>query len=175
MKRALATFGNRFGLCLYDKEQKGLGRRTGAQPAASVGVPASGWILKGPDGQVRETLRDPSQYFTRARKLLEDLRDPNAIRELWKKNEDALKALRVAHPDLRDQSGTHYTVLFGRLCKEQARIAEMAPAATANGRRMASNDAAVGAAAQSGEASSDQAVKTKAVPSAAPVAVWPAE
>jgi DNA recombination protein Rad52 len=164
MKRALATFGNRFGLCLYDKEQKGLGKRGGAKPARSAEIPASGWILKGSDGQIQQTLRDPNQYYSCARKLLEDLRDPNAIRELWKKNEDALRALRIAHPDLRDQSGTHYTVLFGRLCKEQARVAEMAPAATANGRRMAMSDAVVGASAESGEPSHDDPVRKTAPP-----------
>jgi hypothetical protein len=63
-------------------------------------------------------------FYSKARKMLEALREPTAIKRLWHTNEDALKAIRIAHPDLRDQSGTHYTVLFARLCKEQARVAQ---------------------------------------------------
>ena len=39
-KRALATFGNPFGLALYDKDQKGVTKRPGNAAAAAETVPA---------------------------------------------------------------------------------------------------------------------------------------
>lgn len=44
MKRALMTFGNRFGLCLYDKSQSGLETRT--QPKAVPSQPAKTPVQK---------------------------------------------------------------------------------------------------------------------------------
>ena len=128
MKRALATFGNRFGLCLYDKDQRGVAKgkrgRGKEEPPTQSSAPASGWILKNPEGTALEVIQAPQVFYSKARKMLEALREPTTIKSLWHNNEDALKAIRVAHPDLRDQSGTHYTVLFARLCKEQAKVAE---------------------------------------------------
>lgn len=132
MKRALSTFGNRFGLCLYDKDQKGVARPkrakaipTSEDPVASTSDSTfSGWVLKDHTGTAIEILEAPQLFYAKARKMLEALRDPEHIRQLWYKNEEALKSIRIAHPDLRDQIGTHYTVLFARLCKEQAAVAE---------------------------------------------------
>jgi DNA recombination protein Rad52 len=134
MKRALATFGNRFGLALYDRAQSGVTKRRPqiATKATSndSSLPPSGWVLRAADGKIVEIFQDPQAYYARARQLLGELRDPLAIRELWKNNEEALKALRIAHPELRDGSKAHYTILFARLCKEQARVAESAVAST---------------------------------------------
>ena len=128
MKRALATFGNRFGLCLYDKDQHGVAKgkrgRSKETQAPPSQAPTSGWILKNPEGTALEIIQAPQVFYSKARKMLEALREPTAIKRLWQNNEDALKAIRIAHPDLRDQGGTHYTVLFARLCKEQARVAQ---------------------------------------------------
>lgn len=126
MKRALATFGNRFGLCLYDKDQHGVakGKRGRGKDTPTPSTPASGWILKNPEGTALEIIQAPQVFYSKARKMLEALREPTAIKSLWQNNEDALKAIRIAHPDLRDQSGIHYTILFARLCKEQARVAQ---------------------------------------------------
>ena len=128
MKRALATFGNRFGLCLYDKDQHGVAKgkrgRGKEETRTQSSAPASGWILKNPEGTALEVIQAPQVFYSKARKMLEALREPTVIKSLWHNNEDALKAIRIAHPDLRDQSGTHYTVLFARLCKEQAKVAE---------------------------------------------------
>jgi DNA recombination protein Rad52 len=140
MKRALSTFGNRFGLCLYDKSQKGVAKpkkqkipTTDGQIVAAANTSSngsgidsslSGWVLKDHAGTAIEILEAPQLFYAKARKMLEALREPEHIRQLWYKNEEALRSIRIAHPDLRDQIGTHYTVLFARLCKEQAAIAE---------------------------------------------------
>src|SRR6476619_6026431 len=45
-KRALATFGNPFGLALYDREQLGVRKAKGEKPSPPVGP----WILRSPSG-----------------------------------------------------------------------------------------------------------------------------
>ncbi len=59
-KRALATFGNRFGLCLYDKEQAG------------VSEPSSRTLeVVCPDGQIFAGSLSPEGFCTALRKIIE--------------------------------------------------------------------------------------------------------
>jgi DNA recombination protein Rad52 len=83
MKRALATFGNRFGLCLYDKGQHGVAKGKRSRPHdESAPAPAaaleSGWILKDAGGRTLEIIEAPQLFYSKARKLLEGLRNPTA-------------------------------------------------------------------------------------------------
>src|SRR6185295_2545789 len=63
-KRALATFGNRFGLCLYDKEQAGVSEPT--PPRLEILCP---------DGQVFATDLSPEGFCTALRRLIESTSD----------------------------------------------------------------------------------------------------
>src|SRR4051812_23172127 len=55
-KRALATFGNPFGLALYDREQGGVSRPRGAKAAPAQGP----WMLRAPAGTAQATFEKPS-------------------------------------------------------------------------------------------------------------------
>ena len=78
MKRALATFGNAFGLALYDKEQRGVwGKtstarktRTAAKASKTNGGP-NVWSLVGGDGIVVGRLADPGAYCAALQLLFE--------------------------------------------------------------------------------------------------------
>jgi DNA recombination protein Rad52 len=118
MKRALVTFGNRFGLALYDPEQKGV-----SQPKAKASETTEHWPVVLPGETAPILCGSPKAFYGELRKTLEALTTLEDIQILWHQNEDTLKAIREAHPHLTDQHGAHYTAVFAKLCK--ARISEI--------------------------------------------------
>ncbi len=114
MKRTLVTFGNRFGLALYDREQRGVtqSRKKDPDPPWSIILP----------GQATPTLcATPHEVYAELRKHLESLTTPARVQELWQHNETMLKALRERHRELVDRAGTHYTAVFANLCRDRAK------------------------------------------------------
>ncbi len=103
-KRALATFGNRFGLCLYDKEQAG------------VSEPASHSLqILCPDGQVFVDHLSPEGFCTALRKIIESTTDPADL-ALWRRRNTAQMALlRELAPGLKTQRGQHYADVLEKL------------------------------------------------------------
>jgi DNA recombination protein Rad52 len=114
MKRAFMTFGNRFGLALYDPEQKGVSRPRGKEQS-----PAPHWPVSLPGEAASVLCNSPQAFFGELRKVLEALTTIDAVQELWHSNEAALKAIREAHPHLTDQHGAHYTAVFAKLCQKR--------------------------------------------------------
>ncbi len=80
MKRALTTFGNLFGLALYDKEQMGV--RGGARTAISRETPGLAWTVMSPDGHVIATCIEPKAFCTRLRQALSAALDATYLRAL---------------------------------------------------------------------------------------------
>jgi recombination DNA repair RAD52 pathway protein len=68
-KRALATFGNPFGLALYDREQ--LGVRKAKSEKVSIGP----WILRSASGAVEASYDKPSEFATALRKVMSEAQD----------------------------------------------------------------------------------------------------
>src|ERR1051326_6211084 len=67
-KRALTTFGNLFGLALYDKEQAGV--RGAARMATARETAALAWTVLSPDGHAIATCIEPKAFCTRLRQAL---------------------------------------------------------------------------------------------------------
>jgi len=78
-KRALVTFGNRFGLCLYDKDQKGL-RRARGKPAPSGPMV---WPLKGLQGDLIQSFTDPVEFCSALRRAIESAKSLDHLKQLW--------------------------------------------------------------------------------------------
>lgn len=114
MKRALVTFGNRFGLALYDRDRRGVS----APKRSSPEVP---WTVILPDQSAPTLCPTPHEVYAELRKHLERLTTPAQVQALWNRNETTLKILRERHRELVDRSGTHYTAVFANLCSERAR------------------------------------------------------
>ena len=57
-KRALATFGNPFGLALYDREQLGVRKCRGVKEASNLGP----WILRTASGSEQASFEKPSEF-----------------------------------------------------------------------------------------------------------------
>ncbi len=114
MKRALVTFGNRFGLSLYDPEQKGVTR-----PSARSAPPPQHWPVALPNQKASTLCTSAQAFYSELRKALEALTTISDIQALWHLNEPTLKAIRESHPNLTDQQGAHYTAVFAKLCKKR--------------------------------------------------------
>ena len=104
MKRALATFGNPFGLALYDKEQRGV--RGGTQRPAKRGTIE--WVILSSEGQLLSTHADPVDWCTAMRQQIRSTTDAETLRTFWTSNAAVLEMLRQDRPDLRTGDERHF-------------------------------------------------------------------
>ena len=102
-KRALVTFGNAFGLCLYDREQKQVRRRRKPQPP----VPSTEWPLRSATGEVIKSYADPAQFCSALRKALEGCTAAKDLTALWTQHDGVLAALQQLS-QLKSERGEHY-------------------------------------------------------------------
>jgi hypothetical protein len=95
-KRALSTFGNPFGLALYDKGQVGVTRPP--QPAQARSQKGKEFVLYGADGSKLSfgTIRAISDA---ALELIRKLESAEAIYEFWKRNRTPFAELMRAAPN----------------------------------------------------------------------------
>ena len=103
MKRALSTFGNSFGLALYDKEQKCV-RQSRSKPA---GKPLS-WVVLSPDGKKISENTDPIDFCSFMKQHLESITNSSEFMAFWKKNQETVAKLRQFLPDLQTEQRRHY-------------------------------------------------------------------
>lgn len=114
-KRALATFGNRFGLCLYDKEQAGV----------SEPVLRSLEIFC-PDGRTFAERLSPEGFCTALRTIIEGTSDITELAEWHRRNAPAIEHLRSLAPGLKTQRGEHYAEVLERLFRSRLHPAQNA-------------------------------------------------
>ena len=88
-KRALATFGNPFGLALYDREQLGVRKRRGATIAATSGP----WILRAASGAEQASVDRPSDFATGLRNAMSAAQDIELLFAIWEQNVATLRAI----------------------------------------------------------------------------------
>lgn len=126
MKRALATFGNPFGLALYDSEQRGVRperkRATKSEPAET-----RAWVLVDPDGKEAGQWAEPTAFCGALKRALRDAPGEKERMAWWQANSAVLEALRLAHPDLVTRRGLHYVDALAALCRAPG-SANQAPA-----------------------------------------------
>jgi DNA recombination protein Rad52 len=115
-KRALATFGNLFGLALYDKEQNGVRRRNG-NGAVAGGV---SWSLRSSTGALLRRLEAPEEFCAAMREALEKSPTLDRLKALWARNAYTIAHLLKGWPELKTVNGTHYVEVLDRLYREHA-------------------------------------------------------
>jgi len=124
MKRALMTFGNPFGLALYDRERKGVRGATNAKAPRPVS-----WVLLSPEGEALGVHADPVATCTALRREIEGLSDPERLVALWRRNLATLEMLQVNLPELRTDKGEHYGAILRALYQRRLReLKETKPA-----------------------------------------------
>jgi DNA recombination protein Rad52 len=125
MKRALSTFGNPFGLALYDKEQQNVrGRRRKQPKSAQNGTdrPIT-WLVLSSEGEYLSAHEDPVDYCKAVRQLLEAISTRERLRAFWQRNLVTVAMLRRNLPDLKTEKGEHYADILTSLYKHQMRLA----------------------------------------------------
>ena len=114
MKRALATFGNPFGLALYDKQRRGVRPTPKKSESKSNGRPIS-WVVFSSTGKPMNEFGDPVEYCSAVKLLLETIRDKDQIEAFWRKNHPTVAALQKGLPGLVSEKGEHYADIIRSL------------------------------------------------------------
>ena len=92
-KRALATFGNPFGLALYDREQAGVGKPRCGRAEASEQREAGPWVLHSATGSPQKTLEKPEGFTAELRNAMDNAKDIEALFAVWEQNVETVRAL----------------------------------------------------------------------------------
>jgi DNA recombination protein Rad52 len=101
-KRALATFGNPFGLALYDREQLGVRKAKNEKAALSVGP----WVLHSASGAEEVSFDKPSEFAGALRKAMTNARDIELLFATWEQNVETVRVLnRSLKQDALPKSG----------------------------------------------------------------------
>ena len=124
-KRALAIFGNPFGLALYDREQVGVRKSRGAKAAPSLGP----WILRSASGSEQATLVKPSEFAAALRKAMSEAQDIEVLFAIWEHNVETVRALnrslrqeRLPNSGIAPQLVAHLKRCAIALVKPEARL-----------------------------------------------------
>ena len=88
-KRALSTFGNPFGLALYDREQLGIRKRRDLRSAPALGP----WVLRSELGTERSSFNKPSEFAAALRAAMSAVRDIEILFALWEHNVETVRAI----------------------------------------------------------------------------------
>ena len=101
-KRALATFGNPFGLALYDREQAGVTKRRSSKAAPAQGP----WMLRAPAGTDQATFEKPSEFAAALRTAMSEAHDIELLFAIWEQNVETVRAIsRAMKQDQLPKSG----------------------------------------------------------------------
>jgi Rad52/22 family double-strand break repair protein len=101
-KRALATFGNPFGLALYDREQIGVRKTRGGK----AGPPIGPWVLRSASGIDDANFDQPSEFAAALRKAMSEAREIELLFAIWEQNVETVRALnRSLKQDSLPRSG----------------------------------------------------------------------
>ena len=101
-KRALATFGNPFGLALYDREQLGV-RKTRSEKASP---PIGPWVLRSASGSEQESFDKPSEFAGALQNAMTEAQEMEILFAIWEQNVETVRALnRCLRQDQSPKSG----------------------------------------------------------------------
>ena len=101
-KRALATFGNPFGLALYDREQLGVRKMRGGKAAPAIGP----FLLRSASGVDEASFDRPSEFAAALHRAMSEARDIELLFAIWEQNVETVRALnRSLKQDSLPRSG----------------------------------------------------------------------
>ena len=94
-KRALATFGNSFGLALYDREQAGVRHRPKAKTDTAQ-VAKGPWILRSVTGVPTGTFVELNDFDKALRSAMSEAQNIELLFAIWEQNIATVRALSYA-------------------------------------------------------------------------------
>ncbi len=114
-KRALATFGNRFGLALYDKDQN-----SAASPSATgEKSPPKHYVLYDEMGAILASALSAEGFCSGFRQLIEQSKASASLKQLLEENHAMLTRMRAERPSLRSGQGRHFADILERLAAKR--------------------------------------------------------
>lgn len=151
-KRALATFGNRFGLSLYNKDQ--------AAPLSSLSFgpdahPIS-FTLRGPGGEIVAPNLSAEAFCGGLRQLIEVMNSDMTLGQLRQYNLAALERLRQEIPNLKTARGSHFADVLERLFDSRSVKLRMPPPSATGDREAAGTSAGAALSLTNGKVDKSQ-------------------
>ena len=116
LKRALVTFGNPFGLALYDPTRARV--RGGRAKSDTVG---DQWKLLNSNAEVLQVFEKADDYVLSVAANIEAAEDPEALHAFWANNLDTLTEIRSQYPELEGNSRSHPCERLGSLYRQKTR------------------------------------------------------
>jgi hypothetical protein len=92
-KRALASFGNSFGLALYDPEQSGVKNGTAARFDSAEGPQSGPWVLHSASGEILSELDTPRKFADSLRQGMSEAATLDDLFGFWQQNVQTVRAL----------------------------------------------------------------------------------
>jgi len=93
-KRALATFGNSFGLALYDHEQAGVRKVRGVPTGqANENSQIGPWVLRSETGKTASSHDTSSDFVEALRRAMSEAHDIELLYDVWEQNIVTLRSL----------------------------------------------------------------------------------
>ena len=99
-KRALATFGNPFGLALYDREQAGVRKIRGR--ASEKPVQSGPWVLRSNTGKPVSSHETETFFVEALKQAMSETHDIELLYDVWEQN---METLRVLHRSTNERPG----------------------------------------------------------------------
>jgi hypothetical protein len=101
-KRALASFGNVFGLALYDREQSGVKKTSNGRCSGPDEIASRLWVLRSSSGETLSTFEAPNAFADALRKMLKEAGTAEELFSIWEHN---VRTVRLLHRLYRRHSG----------------------------------------------------------------------
>src|SRR5262245_32330407 len=133
-KRALATFGNPFGLALYDREQAGVRKPRSERAAATEHDSVGPWVLRSSTGSSLRTLEQPDEFAAALRKALSEAHDIELLFGVWEQNVETVRILNKCSKNRSAPSASIAQNLVAHL--KACAVSLTKPRDTVGGRRL---------------------------------------
>jgi hypothetical protein len=99
-KRALATFGNPFGLALYDREQSGVRKARGTSRGQENDKQQLGpWVLRSSAGKPVSSHEASASFIDALKRTMSEAQDIEFLYDLWEANIETLRAVHRSAPE----------------------------------------------------------------------------
>jgi hypothetical protein len=99
-KRALATFGNVFGLALYDREQAGVRQPPKAKASPKEEAPKGPWVIRSATGIESGRYAKPAGFIDALRKAMNEAPNIEGVFGIWEQNVTTVRELNASRKQL---------------------------------------------------------------------------
>jgi DNA recombination protein Rad52 len=125
-KRALTTFGNLFGLALYDREQAGVRRAPRRRDQDRLPEPSERWTVLDAGGERLSEHAAAEGFCTALKRAVDAAVLLPVLDSIRSRNMPMIERLRLTRPDLKTDQNVHYADLLERyLARARQRLFDL--------------------------------------------------